>query len=190
MRATEDTPPLRAVGLLIAGAARRLSGVATALSRESANRESHSPKTHGVPVRHVGTSRSVTRIIRRGALHASRQKTWRPEGRHVGSEPSSCEGSPLTMAPIVVSARTSLAVTTRADSSTAWGQRRHATSCGRAQGSRHTSGAKVSRGTHRLLAAISGCGSDEGRRPCDALQVPRPLRCDARSSRLTRRSSS
>src|SRR6202521_5851619 len=60
-------------------------------------------------------------------------------------------------------ARTSLAVTTRkpapcvratASRHVGW----------RAQGSRHTSGAKASRSTHRLLAAISGWGSDEGRR--------------------------
>jgi hypothetical protein len=105
-------------------------------------RESHSPKTRGVPLRHVVTSdplrgsfgeeRCTPRGRRRGGL---------ARGRHVGSEPSSCEGSPLTAAPIVVCARTSLAVTTRAVPCVRATASRHVV--WRAQGSRHTSGAKA-----------------------------------------------
>lgn len=47
-------------------------------SRESFTQDSRSPRRAR---RHCGTSRSVTRIIRRRALHSSRQKTWRPRQR-------------------------------------------------------------------------------------------------------------
>ena len=43
----------------------------------------------------------------------------------------------------------------------------------RAQCSRHTSGAKASRSTRRLLAAISGYGSDEAGDAHVVLQAPR-----------------
>jgi hypothetical protein len=89
--------------------------------------------------------------------------------------PRSCEGTPLKPAPIVVCARTSLAVTTRAKRH-ACALRPHATSCGELDGSRHTSGAKASRNTHRLWAAISGYGSDEGRRRLSCSAGARPLR--------------
>jgi len=136
------------------------------------NRESHSPKTHGVPLGHVSTSdplresfgeeRCTPRGRRRGGLE---------RGRHVGLSPSSCEGSPLTAAPIVVCARTSLAVaplmTTRAGSTVH--ARYGRTPCHwRARGSLQTSGARATRGMHRTLAAISGVCSG-GRRATPAL---------------------
>ena len=63
--------------LLLASAARRFLGVAMALPRGSA--QSREPLTQdsrsAVKAR---LFRSVTRIIRREALHPSRKKTWRP----------------------------------------------------------------------------------------------------------------
>ena len=75
--------------------------------------------------------------------------------------PRSCERTPLKAAPTVVCARTSLAVaplmTTRAGSTVH--ARYGPTQCHwRARGSLQTSGARVTRGMHRTLAAISGVG--------------------------------
>src|ERR1700675_1674977 len=97
--AEHGTPlPLCAVVVLLAGAARRLLGIAMALPRGSA--ESREPLTQGSrsavkarlfdPLREsFGEARCAPRGRGRGGL---------ARGRHVGSEPSSCEGSPLTAA--------------------------------------------------------------------------------------------
>lgn len=166
---TEHGTPLPscAVFVLLASAARRLLGVAiapprgSALSRESLTQDSRST----VKARLIDPLRES---FGKGRCAPSRYKTWRPlRGRHVGSEPSSCEGTPLTAPPTVVCARTSLAVaplmTTRAGSTVH--ARYGRTPCHwRARGSLQTSGARVVRGMHRTLAASSGWGSDEGRR--------------------------
>jgi hypothetical protein len=84
---------------------------------------------------------------------------------------------PLKAAPIVVCARTSLAVPANDDAQTSAMRAR----CGltpRRVGelkARDTSGARVVRGMHRTLAASSRWGSDEGRR-C--------LRCSVGAGRL------
>ncbi len=77
---TGDTLPLCAIVVLLAGAARRLLASrlrprGSAPSRESLTQDSRSA------VKARLYFRSVTRIIRRGALHSSRQKTWRPRER-------------------------------------------------------------------------------------------------------------
>ena len=173
MRATGDTVPFHAVVVPIAGAAWRFVGVATALPRGSAiarviNQDSRSAvKARSFdPLRgSFGERRCTSR--KAGVSGLAR-------GRHVGLSASSREGTPLKAAPIVVCARTSLAVTTRKPAPCV-----HATASRhvglQAPGSRHTSGAMASRRTHRLLAAISGWGSDEGRRR---------LRCSAGAGRL------
>jgi hypothetical protein len=77
----------------------------------------------------------------------------------VGLRASSREGTSLKAAPIVVCARTSLAVTPACDDAQTSAMRaRYGLTPGRVASSRlgHTSGAKASRSTHRLLAAISG----------------------------------
>ena len=76
----------------------------------------------------------------------------------MGLSPSSREGTPLKAAPIVVCARTSLAVTLVDDAQTSAMRARYGLTPRRVASSRlgHTSGAKASRSTHRLLAAISG----------------------------------
>jgi transposase len=84
------------------------------------------------------------------------------------------------VAPTVVCARTSLAVPPASNDARESAPCVRATaSCHvvwRAQGSRHTSGATASRSTHRLYAAISGCGSDEAGDACASLQAPRLFR--------------
>ena len=61
---------------------------------------------------------------------------------------------------------------------------------GELDGSRHTSGAKAVRGTHRRLAALSGWGSDEGRRRLRCSAGARQLRWQRSGQRGTRWSPS
>ena len=178
MRATEDTPPFVRLVCSSPCAARRFLGIATSAppgeppSRESLTQDSRSP----VKARPL---RSVTRIIRRGALRSSRQKTWRPRQRPSrGFEPSITRGNAARWQRRCLCARTSLAVaplvTTRAGSTVH--ARYGRTACHwRARGPLQTSGARVTRGMHRTLAASSRWGSDEGRRR---------LRCSAGAGRL------
>jgi hypothetical protein len=83
------------------------------------------------------------------ALIAPGDVADRGRGRHVGSEPSSREATPLKGAPTVVCARTSLAVTTRA------------APCVRATASRHvvwaSSMARGTRAARDLRAARTAC---------------------------------
>jgi len=60
----------------------------------------------------------------------------------------------------------------------------------RAQGSRHTRGAKASRSTHRLVAAISGWARVKAGDACVALQAPRLLRWQRSRQRAARWSPS
>ena len=174
MRATEDTPPFCAVAVLLAGAARRLLWRRDCTPPgERWNRESHSPKTHGVPLGHVFTSDPLRESFgEERCAHRGRRRGGLARGRHVGLSPSSCEGSPLTAAPIVVCARTSLAVPANDDARSAMRARYGLTPhrVGELDGSRHTSGARPSRSTHRLQAAISGWGSG-GRRAMPAFSA-------------------
>ena len=139
--------PLRFVRLLCCSPAPHGAYLASRLRSPGGAlvRESHSPKTRGVPLRHVVTSdplrgsfgeeRCTPRGRRRGGL---------ARGRHVGLSPSSCEGSPLTSAPTVVCARTSLAVPLVHDA-------RNRQRCVQRSGLTTTSCARelVARGAHR-----------------------------------------
>ena len=109
LRATRDTLPFRAVGLLLAGAARALLASrwrfpGEALSRESLTQDSRSAVKARLfdPLRE---SFGEERCALRGAGVNDLER-----GHHVGLSASSREGTPLKAAPIVVCARTSLAV--------------------------------------------------------------------------------
>jgi len=181
MRATEDTPPFCAVAVLLAGAARRLLGVAIALpwgsacSRESFTQDSRS----AVKARRY--FRSVTRIIRRGALHASRQKTWRPRERPSrGFEPFVMRRKPVDigadrgMRAYVTSGAASARRAQSAAMRSALRPHDDVVRT-RARGSRRTP-ARRPGAARTAMGGDSGSGSGEGRRRCDDLQVPRLLR--------------
>ena len=104
--------------------------------------------------------------------------------------PRSCEGTPLKLAPTVVYARTSLAVTTRIRTAVACALRLHATSCGEFDGSRHTSGATASRCTHRHRRRSWGRARMKAGDACVFLQASRRLRWQRSGQQVVRWSPS
>jgi hypothetical protein len=116
-------------------------------------------------------------IIRQGALHPL--QSWRgglARGRHVGLSASSREGTPLKAAPIVVCARTSLAVTLVDDAQTSAMRARYGLTPRRVAGSRLAAHERA----RRPRAARTACrrrSLDVARMKagdaCASLQVPR-----------------
>ena len=163
-----------AVVVVLASAARRLLGVATALPRGSAqSRESLTQDSRSAvkarlfdPLRE---SFGEERCALRGAGVNGLERD-----HHVGLSPSSREGMPLKAAPIVVCARTSLAVpvTTRKPALCVRATP-HATSGGELK-ARSTSGRRPARSTHRdggaLRVGLRGMAGDA----CVSLQAPPP----------------
>src|SRR5260370_10358821 len=89
MRATEDTPPFGAVGLLLAGAARALLASRRVLPGEHSSRESLTQDSRSAvkarlfdPLRgSFGDGHCARRGTRRGGLEGGRHVGWSPPSR-------------------------------------------------------------------------------------------------------------